>query len=81
MRGRAEAAASELLRLTTTLDIRGLDRVTVFFRALVESQWHGLELLPGSVVDDIEAVRSHFLKKMFNLPSATATNRPSYCFT
>jgi hypothetical protein len=74
MRGRAEAAASELLRLTTTLEIRGLDRVTVFFRALVESQWHGLELLPNSVVDDVETVRAHFLKKMFNLPSATATN-------
>jgi hypothetical protein len=74
MRGRAEAATSELLRLTTTLDIRGLDRVTVFFRALVESQWHGLELLPKKVIDEIEANRAHFMKKLFNLPASTATN-------
>jgi hypothetical protein len=74
MRGRAEAAASELLRLATTLDIRGLDRITVFYRALVESQWHGLELFPSAVVDEIEANRAQFLKKFFNLPSSTATN-------
>ncbi len=74
MRGRAEAAASELLRLITTLDIRRLDRITVYIRALVESQWHGLELLPRSVVDEIEATRAHLMKKLFNLPSPTATN-------
>jgi hypothetical protein len=74
MRGRAEAAASELLRLAATLDIRGLDRVAVYTRALVESQWHGLELLSRSVVDEIEATRAHLIKKMFNLPSSTANN-------
>jgi hypothetical protein len=74
MRGRAEAAASELLKLITTLDIRRLDRITVYARALVESQWHGLELLPRSVVDEIETTRAHLMKKLFNLPSPTATN-------
>jgi hypothetical protein len=74
MRGRAEAAASELLKLITTLDIRRLDRVTVYARALVESQWHGLELMPRTVVDEIEATRAHFMKKLFNLPCPTATS-------
>ncbi len=74
MRGRAEAASSELLKLVTRLDVRDMGRVTVFFRALVESQWHGLELLPCTVVEEIESNRAHFVKKMFNLPSSTATN-------
>jgi hypothetical protein len=74
MRGRAEAASSELLRLATTLDIRDPDRITCFLRALVESQWHGLELLPGKVVEEIETNRAHFLKKLFDLPRSTATN-------
>jgi hypothetical protein len=74
MRGRAEAASSELLKLVTKLDVRDVGRVTVFLRALVESQWHGLELLPCTVIDEIEANCAHFLKKLFNLPRSTATN-------
>jgi hypothetical protein len=74
MRGRAEAASAELLRLVTTLEVRDLDRVTCFFKTLVESQWHGLELLPVKLVDEIEAIRAQFMKKMFDLPCSTATN-------
>jgi hypothetical protein len=74
MQGRAEAAASELLRLVTTLDIRGPGRIGVFYRALVESQWHGLELMPIAVVEEIEKTRAHFSKKVFNLPSPTSNS-------
>jgi hypothetical protein len=74
MRGRAEAASSELLKLVTKLDMRDVGRITVYFRALVESQWHGLEILPIAVIDEVEANRAHFMKKLFNLPCSTATN-------
>jgi hypothetical protein len=74
MRGRAEAASSELLRLVAKLDIRRTERISMFFKTLVESQWHGLEILPHSIVDEVEATRAHFLKHLFNLPSSTATS-------
>ncbi len=73
MHGRAEAAASELIRLAARLDIRRADRLAAYFRALVDSQWHGIELLPVSVVKEIETVRSHFTNHLFNLPCSTAT--------
>jgi hypothetical protein len=72
MRGRAEAAAVELVRLATRLDIRGPEHVTVYFKSLVESQWHGLELLPSLVVDEMLAVRGHFMKRMYDLPTSTS---------
>ncbi len=71
MQGRAEAAASELIRLATKLDIKGPDRLAVYFRTLVDSQWHRVELLPMSVVKEIEAIRSHFTNRLFNLPCST----------
>jgi hypothetical protein len=49
-------------------------------RSINENGYNGigyikrLELLPRSVVDEIEATRAHLLKKMFNLPRSTATN-------
>jgi hypothetical protein len=73
MDGRSEAAAAELLRLATRLDIRQPDRITVFFRSLVKSQWHGLELLPVSVCKLIESSRAHFINRFYNLPSSTAS--------
>jgi hypothetical protein len=73
MRGRAEAAASELIRLVTHLDIRDPGRLATYFRVLVDSQWHGLELLPLAVIKEIEAVRAHFVNHLFNLPCSTAT--------
>ncbi len=73
MQGRAEAAAAELIRLATRLDIRKPDRLATYFRVLVDSQWHGLELLPVAVIKEIESVRAHFTNHLFNLPYSTAS--------
>ncbi len=73
MQGRAEAAASELVRLATKLDIRRPDRLATYFRVLVDSQWHGLQLLPLAVVKEVEAVRAHIVNHLYNLPCSTAT--------
>jgi hypothetical protein len=72
MQGRAEAAAMELTRLAVRLDIRSLGRISVFFRSLVESQWHGLEIMPLAIASEIESTRAHFVKKFFDLPCSTA---------
>ncbi len=72
MQGRAEAAAVELTRLADRLDIRSPERISVYFRSLVDSQWHGLELLPLSVASDIESTRAHFIRKFYDLPCSTA---------
>ncbi len=72
MQGRAEAAAVELIRLATRLDIRSPGRVSVFYRSLVESQWHGLEIMPQAMANEMELTRAHFIKKFFDLPSPTA---------
>jgi hypothetical protein len=72
MQGRAEAAAVELTRLAARLDIRSPGRISVFFRSLVESQWHGLEIMPLAMANEMELTRAHFVKKFFDLPSPTA---------
>jgi hypothetical protein len=72
MTGRAEAAAAELLNIISRLEIRDMARVANYYRALVESQWHGLELLPLQVVEDMERVRLNFIRRQFDLPRCTA---------
>jgi hypothetical protein len=72
MSGRAEAASAELRQLVEKLQIRHPGRLTQYYRCLVESQWHGLELLPVQVVKEIESTRSNFIRLLYDLPSSTA---------
>jgi hypothetical protein len=72
MTRRAEAAAAELHNIITRLEISDISRLTTYYRALVESQWHGLELLPVRVVDDMERVRLNFIRRRYSLPRCTA---------
>lgn len=46
----------------------------IYFQSFGLAQFHGLELLPPTVTDHIDLVRSLFLRQLYRLPKGVPTD-------
>ncbi len=70
---RARMATLEATKLVFHLDIKEPHRLTMLYRAFVESQLYGLELFPASAVQTINRVRRCFWASIYSLPADTSS--------
>jgi hypothetical protein len=68
---RARMATLETVKLVNELDIKEPHRLSMLYRAFVESQLYGLELFPAGAVQTISRVRRQFWTSVYNLPADT----------
>jgi hypothetical protein len=69
---RARAAAIITSQLISRLGITNFKRLAAYYSCYVESQFYGLEIMPCSVLECIKAVRSQFIRSVFDLPRSTS---------
>ncbi len=69
---RARAAAITTAQLISRLGITSFKRLAAYFTCYVESQFYGLEIMPCSVIDSVRAIRSQYLRSVFDLPRSTS---------
>jgi hypothetical protein len=72
--GKAMAAASEVSRLFSRLQIRDLGRLSSYLQMYVDGQFYGAELLPLHTANQMDAARKLFVCTTFQLPKSTARN-------
>ncbi len=70
---RARMATLETAKLLWELDIVEPRRLSILYRAFVESQLYGLELFPACAVPTINRVRRTFWTTVYNLPADTSS--------
>jgi hypothetical protein len=71
---KAKISASLTVNLLHQLAIQDVSRIKTYFLSFVLAQFHGLELLPISVLDQIETTRNSFLRQFFRLPTGTPSD-------
>ncbi len=69
---RARAAAVTTAQLISRLGVTSFRRLAAYYSCYVESQFYGLEILPCSAIDCVRAIRSQFLRSVFDLPRTTS---------
>ncbi len=70
---RARMATLETAKLLWELNIMESRRLSILYRAFVESQLYGLELFPACTVPTINRVRCLFWTSVYNLPADTSS--------
>jgi hypothetical protein len=71
---RARVSALMTVNLLLKLNIHSIPRLKCYFTSFVLSQFYALEMLPLSVLQEIEQVRNSFLRHMFKLPPGTPSD-------
>ncbi len=65
---RARAAAITTAQLIARLEIHSFKRLAAYYSCYVESQFYGLEVLPCSILECVRAIRSYYIRTIFDLP-------------
>jgi hypothetical protein len=68
---RARLSASLTVNILHKLAINDVARIRSYFLCFVQAQLYGLELLPVSVVPQVEQIRNSFMRTLFKLPRGT----------
>ena len=68
---RAKAAAVQIAKHLKKLKLTDTSRIGIYYRAYVDSQFYGVELLPPSVVEAMKTARSVFVRNLFDMPQST----------